>query len=209
MGITRELEIANRTLLIEEHENITDPLTGKEAAGCWTWDCSMVLAYYLTTPNWPPSSFYAKTVIELGAGTGVPGLTAALLGANVILTDLPPLLPGLQKNVDKNDLRDKVIVKELIWGEDCSFSDLGLSQPVDYVLMSDLLYDVNSMPALCKTLKHISDGHTQILLAYELRYGTTECFKALKERGFRWAKVAQEDLDPEWQSEDIGTWLLW
>ncbi|GLJ13392.1 hypothetical protein SUGI_0211300 [Cryptomeria japonica] len=130
MGITRELEIANRTLLIEEHENITDPLTGKEAAGCWTWDCSMVLAYYLTTPNWPPSSFYAKTVIELGAGTGVPGLTAALLGAN-------------------------------------------------------------------------------ILLAYELRYGTTECFKALKERGFRWAKVAQEDLDPEWQSEDIGTWLLW
>jgi hypothetical protein len=74
--------------------------------------------------------------------------------------------------------------------------------------MSDLLYDVKAMPALCKTLNELADGRTQILLAYELRHGTTECFKALLEAGFRWTKVPQEELHPQWQSEDIGIFRI-
>uniref|UniRef100_A0A0C9QNH5 TSA: Wollemia nobilis Ref_Wollemi_Transcript_16723_1211 transcribed RNA sequence n=1 Tax=Wollemia nobilis TaxID=56998 RepID=A0A0C9QNH5_9CONI len=204
MGNTREVEIGDRTLVIHEQENITDPLTGKEAAGCWIWDCSLVLAHYLATPSWPPAIFHAKTVIELGAGTGIPGLTAALLGANVVLTDAPPLLPGLQKNVDQNQLGDKVRVRPLTWGEELDFGELSFSPPVDFVLMSDLLYDVKAMPGLCKTLREITGRNTEILLAYELRYGTTECFSVLREEGFRCFKVPQEELDPTWQSDDIG-----
>lgn len=195
MGTGREIEIGDRTLIIHDHENLPDSL-----AGCWTWDCSLVLAQWLLMPSWPADSFTGKMVVELGAGTGIPGLTAAALGASVVLTDIPELLPGLQRNVDENGLQQRTTVKSLMWGDDCS----PLSPPVDFVFMSDLLYDVKAMPALCKTLNHLADGRTQILLAYELRYGTTECFKALLEEGFRWTKVPQEELHPQWQSEDIG-----
>lgn len=37
--------------------------------------------------------------MELGAGLGVVGLTAAKLGAQVVVTDLAAVLPGLQQNI--------------------------------------------------------------------------------------------------------------
>ena len=39
-------------------------------------------------------------VLELGSGTGVVGLTAAAMGAQVTLTDKPGLLEHLQKNIE-------------------------------------------------------------------------------------------------------------
>ena len=41
-----------------------------------------------------------QRVIEIGAGVGLAGLTAAQLGAQVVLTDLPDVLPGLHCNIE-------------------------------------------------------------------------------------------------------------
>lgn len=38
-------------------------------------------------------------MLELGSGTGIVGITAALLGAHVVLTDRTDTLPLLQRNV--------------------------------------------------------------------------------------------------------------
>lgn len=43
-----------------------------------------------------------KRAIELGAGPGLGGMAMALLGADVLLTDLADIVPLIQKNVDAN-----------------------------------------------------------------------------------------------------------
>lgn len=53
--------------------------------GCVVWDAAIVLAKYLETKTFYDMSigvnvWCGRTVVELGAGTGVVGLMAATLG---------------------------------------------------------------------------------------------------------------------------------
>lgn len=43
-----------------------------------------------------------RQVLELGSGTGIAGIAAALLGAHVVLTDRAGTLPLLQSNVHQH-----------------------------------------------------------------------------------------------------------
>ncbi|KAL3680614.1 hypothetical protein R1sor_023570 [Riccia sorocarpa] len=177
----RELEIAGKSLVIWEHDDAIDE-RGNSQTGSWIWDCALVLAHWFETAAWSPASFQGKRVVELGSGTGLPGLAAASLGAEVTLTDKKSLLPGLERNVIENRLSDRVKVQELEWGQSVEH----LHPPVDYVLMSDLLYDNNSMPELVKTVTELTDKNSQILLSYELRPGTTEYFQEFRKQGYVW-----------------------
>eukprot|EP01018_Ginkgo_biloba_P000546 Gb_17486 [translate_table: standard] len=204
MGNSREVEIGERKLVVYEHENVSDPATGRAYTGSWIWDCSFVLAYWMGSNSWPPGSFKGKRVVELGAGTGIPGLAAAVLGADVVLTDIQALVPGLQRNVDENGLGEKAKVETLVWGDDCSM----LSPPVDFILISDLLYDATAMPALCHTLKELSNENTEILVACEIRFGISDCLEMIKAEGFILSKVPQHHLHPDWQSQDYAVFIL-
>nr|AFK47836.1 unknown [Lotus japonicus] len=56
----------------------------KEDYGLFVWPCSVILAEYVWQHR---ERFSGATVLELGAGTSLPGLVAAKLGARVTLTD--------------------------------------------------------------------------------------------------------------------------
>lgn len=56
----------------------------QEDYGLYVWPCSVILAEYVWQQR---LRFSGVSVVELGAGTSLPGLVAAKLGANVILTD--------------------------------------------------------------------------------------------------------------------------
>ncbi|CAI5459984.1 unnamed protein product [Closterium sp. Yama58-4] len=74
---------------------------------------------------------------------------------------------------------------------------------LDLIVGSDITYDVDLMPALCRTIKQLASPRTRIFLAVELRPATPECFHAMAAHGLTWRAVEQGDLDPRWCSDDI------
>lgn len=194
MGL-REIQVAGKTLAVFEHDDVYEAVTGRALTGSWIWESALILAEWMAAHGQHDFPLQGKTVIELGAGSGLPGLTAALLGASrVVLTDVEAHLPGLRKNVEANGLGDRVDAMELVWGSDESLSGLG---EFDVVLMSDVFYDAEEAAALAKTLKRVCRDGTRIWAATELRPWTVECLNELTKEGFGLVELMRPDLNDE------------
>ncbi|WRX18316.1 Lysine methyltransferase - like 6 [Theobroma cacao] len=208
MGV-REIQVAahnlNHSLIVHELDDVCDSVTGRPLTGSWLWDSALVLSHWMPTHL----NFHGKAVIELGAGAGLPGLTAALLGATrVLLTDVQPLLAGLLKNVEANGFEGRVDVRELVWGSDESISGLTESSTFDVVLMSDVFYDPEEMVGLSRTLKRICEEGTEIWAASELRPWTGECLNELRDQGFQVVEIVTSQLGVQEGVEDCNEFAI-
>lgn len=124
-----------------------------------------------------------KRVIELGAGTGLVGIVAALMGAKVTTTDREPALEFLSANVKSNlppDSQVSVDVSELTWGEGLERYPAG---GFDIILGADIIYLEDTFVPLLKTLDYLCSDSTVVLLACKIRYERdTNFLEMLKQR---------------------------
>lgn len=148
------------------------------------WDAAIVFSRYVLRhhevlyPN-SPNLTQPPRVIELGAGTGLAGLTCAWLGAQVTLTELGDCLPVLQRNVESfitqhPSCASRVEACEYYWGSTLggtgSADDTeAFSSPTpsvtpallqqrlasggyDLVIGTDVIYEVQHFDALLRAL---------------------------------------------------------
>uniref|UniRef100_A0A3B3WED8 EEF1A lysine methyltransferase 3 n=1 Tax=Poecilia mexicana TaxID=48701 RepID=A0A3B3WED8_9TELE len=111
-----------------------------------------------------------RRVIELGAGTGVVGILAARLGAEMTITDLPLALPQLRANVSANVPpagwpSAPPAVLPLCWGED----HLAFPSDWDLVLCADIVYLPETYPLLVETLAHLCKNGAVVYLSSKMR----------------------------------------
>ncbi|CAL9781247.1 unnamed protein product, partial [Musa acuminata subsp. burmannicoides] len=184
MGI-REMEISGHKLIIHEGDDSSDPSTGRALTGSWLWDAAIHLAEWMAADGGPHLA--GVTVLELGAGTGLPGLLAAAMGAaRVVLTDVAQLLPGLRASAEANGLGSRVEVRELRWGS----GEQAVTE-ADVVLMSDVFYDPEEMGGLASAMRAAWGESTTGWAASEVRPGVGECLEALRREGFEVVEVEE------------------
>ncbi|ODV92724.1 hypothetical protein CANCADRAFT_1320 [Tortispora caseinolytica NRRL Y-17796] len=157
-----------------------------------------------------------KTVLELGAGAGVPGLVSAITASNVVLTDYPD--PDLIANLNENvafmsaDIQKRLKVCGLIWGNEVDeIVAANNGNKFDLVILADLIFNHTEHDKLLRTIERtISDTgvavvfftpHRPHLLHTDLAF-----FDNAKTRGFTVRQVAEETWSPMFtEKEDPNT----
>ncbi|KAJ7228956.1 putative methyltransferase-domain-containing protein, partial [Mycena pura] len=138
-------------------------LDASPGCGGIAWPAAEVLSRYLVKQG--PNFLQGKIVLDLGSGTGLVGLVAAMLGGTVYLTDQAPMLKIMRENVEINKLSSLCTVAELNWGEPIP---VDIPRP-DVILAADCVYFEPAFPLLIQTLCDLVGNSTEVLFCYKKR----------------------------------------
>jgi predicted nicotinamide N-methyase len=104
---------------------------GRLPYGVVLWPAAVALAHEIATR---PGEFLGKSALELGAGTGLPGIVSASLGAEVVQTDRHELaLHACRLNGERNRAAG-IEYRQADWSE---WAD---PRRYDWIIGSDVLY---------------------------------------------------------------------
>jgi len=125
----------------------------EDTTGLGIWCASLVMAQWMADLA-SSSQFRDKTIIELGAGCGVPGLTIASSSIappkHVYVTDLnPTTVQNLQTNIQLNDnLQHKATAMTMDWNDKSTWPQISSSDDDVVLIGSDLVYQNSIIPLL-------------------------------------------------------------
>lgn len=186
------------------------------------WNAGRVLARYLETHA--AELVRDKTVLEFGAGAGLPSIVCAVNGAQtVVCTDYPDpdLIENLHLNVEncRHDISKPTIsVQGFLWGSPVDKLTAPLDDPVsgfDLLLLADILFNHSEHEKLAAsveaTLKRTVDARALVfftpyrpwLLEKDLRF-----FELVQARGFKVEKICETVMDRVMFENDPGDEML-
>ncbi len=136
----------------------------------YTWPSAPILALYLWEHK---SELNGKYILELGAGTALPGIVAAKCGAYVTLSEsvlLPKSVQSLKRSCELNDLStSQVQVIGLTWG--LFTSTIFKLKPLDLIIGSDCFYEPAVFEDIIATVAFLIERNPQaeFLTTYQER----------------------------------------
>eukprot|EP00241_Pyramimonas_parkeae_P019592 CAMPEP_0114317318 /NCGR_PEP_ID=MMETSP0059-20121206/23808_1 /TAXON_ID=36894 /ORGANISM="Pyramimonas parkeae, Strain CCMP726" /LENGTH=304 /DNA_ID=CAMNT_0001443579 /DNA_START=176 /DNA_END=1092 /DNA_ORIENTATION=+ len=165
------------------------------------WRCAAVLSSWLARNG--REVLAGRSVLELGAGAGAPGLTGGqLFAARTVLTDAhPSALHNLAHNLELNlhtisrhGAGGEVSVAELDWNKPSGSWD---GWQADVLLASEVMYSEEAVGGLVRVLKSCMKPHG---VTYFVQDTTRNGFASFVER----LRVEELEMDVQpWTQEDM------
>ncbi|KAF2652793.1 hypothetical protein K491DRAFT_695318 [Lophiostoma macrostomum CBS 122681] len=189
--------------------------------GHYLWNAGRTIALYLEKRQ--HELIENKTVLELGAGGGLPSLVCAVNGASkVVVTDYPDadLIENLGYNIDHGEqlpTPSNIVAEGYLWGASVESltKHIHPDSSFDVLILADLLFNHSEHEKLVKTvqltLKKIPSAKAYVfftpyrpwLLQKDLAF-----FDLAKDSGFTVTKTFEKVMDKVMFEEDPGDELL-
>ncbi|CAF3812505.1 unnamed protein product [Adineta steineri] len=144
---------SNRQLIFSDDNNdkesisviILETFDTSSSYGLYLWPCSPILAQFIWYNR---NDFIGKNILEIGAGTSLPGLVAAKIGAqNVVLCDNPKIdqwLSLINETLKMNSMiADRIRIESLDWYDEKSIDTLikkYFPSNIDIIIGSDIFF---------------------------------------------------------------------
>ena len=224
-----EVEEESEILEVVLHE----PALSEDNLGLKTWASSYLLAKRLVTLHSTLPQLGADgQILELGAGTGLVGLSAAVvLKRHVVLTDLEEIVPNLTRNMEANrgaieKFGGSVESVVLDWSQPEVFaSDNPLkTRPANsfpWILAADPLYSPQHPRLLVQTIAHhlsrMKEARVVIELPLREAFGAErqDLRDRLEGMGLRVFEEGEETGFDDWEDKDgergevTCWWAVW
>ena len=176
----------------DDESRFLGELSDKLPYGVALWPSAIALAHEIAERA---AAFAGKQVLELGAGTGLPGIVAGSLGARVIQTDRQEMALTV---CERNGVRNGVgsIAYRLV-----DWADWDDQARYDWIIGSDILYAEGAHGYLRRILETALAPGGQILLADPFRAASIRLLEALETEGWtitfsKWQIGEAEGLRP-------------
>ncbi|UMZ73850.1 class I SAM-dependent methyltransferase [Natranaerofaba carboxydovora] len=153
---------------------ITDP-NDPDKVPCWAelWPAAKAMALHI----WERLDFTDKTVLELGCGLGLPGITAGLKGGKVTFSDFNEDAVNMAlNNARLNDIKDY----DSYVGDWRSFD---LDTRYDVILASDICYDPKLNTYLERIFMDNLRSNGALIVSHHNRPDTIQLLDSLKNKG--------------------------
>ncbi len=178
---------------IEEFLDGKDPFSDVTDFPFWVklWESAMILSQAVATLPDPAG----KTMLEIGAGLGAPGITAAACGFDVTLSDYEDIIMDFQKVSIAASGLENVNCIHLDWLDPPDI------EPFDYLVAAEVLFREEFFdPLLTVFDKYLKPGGS-IFLAHDAR---RKCLPLFMERAEEQYKIAGKKQVMRKDGQDIS-----
>ena len=158
------------------------------------WPAAIALAHELASRA---DTLAGKRVLELGAGTGLPGIVAATFGAQVVQTDRHDAALELgRSNAERNGARsiEHRIADWTQWPD---------TERYDLILGADVIYAPRLHPSLRTIFDTNLAAEGSLLLADPFRPASIELLESMERDGWR-VSVTKWRLGGKWGERAVG-----
>ncbi|KAJ9653998.1 Protein N-terminal and lysine N-methyltransferase efm7 [Neophaeococcomyces mojaviensis] len=186
------------------------------------WNAGQIVARYLEDNA--VDIIKDKTILELGAGAGLPSLICALHNAKrVVVTDYPDadLIENLRYNIDHSiseSYRKSITAQGFLWGSNVDALQHQLehaTQGFDLLILADILFNHSEHERLVNTLQQTlrKDSTARALVFFTpyrpwLLQKDLKFFELAENAGFHVAKLFEHVMDKVMFPEDPGDEIL-
>ena len=162
-------------LTLDDEAHFFRELMQRLPYGVALWPAAIALAHDVASR---PDAFHGRRILELGAGTGLPGIVAAALGAQVVQTDRHALaLSVCQRNSARNGVQT-IHHRQADW---TAWTDAAC---YDWIIGSDILFVEALHPHLRRIFESNLAPGGRVLLADPFRAVSLRLLEALEADGW-------------------------